>query len=128
MTYSALKKHTALFLTAIVIALPVASWPTSSAYAESAASEIVPVEECDGVPMVGLWISGNALHDLHQAYQMERAKRERLEQAIQILEYADHLTVIAQDLNQAGVHWSWWLVWGSATFTAGMITGLTLSR
>jgi hypothetical protein len=86
----------------------------------------LPVEECDGVAMPGLWISGEALHDLHQAYQLERAKRERLESAIDLMEQVDRVYEAAKIANDNGAGFAWWITWGASTFTLGLILGLTL--
>lgn len=119
------------FMMATALVWPTALLPTSTAYAESessAKSEIIPVEQCDGVPMPGLWISGDALHDLHQAYQMERAKRERLEQMFEVMEQIDRVVEISKQYNHGGPHWAGWVAFGAITLSTGMVIGLTLSK
>lgn len=100
----------------------------SSAYAESGISEVLPVEECDGVVMPGLWISGAALHDLHQAYLMERAKREALERSIDLMAQVERVYEAAQIASDSGVSWAWWVSFGAVTFTSGIVTGIYLTK
>jgi hypothetical protein len=131
MMYERLSARMIAFLTATALVWPTALLQTSTAYAESessAKSEVVPVEECDGVHMPGLWISGEALHDLHQAYEMERAKRQRLEQMVDVMEQIDRVIEVSQAHGQTGAHWAWWVTWGAVTFSGGMVIGLTLSK
>jgi hypothetical protein len=89
---------------------------------------VIVVEECDGVAMPGLWISGEALHDLHQAYLMEKAKRERLESAIDLMEQVEKVYEAGKVAHSNGALWAWIITWGAVTFTGGFIFGLTFDK
>jgi hypothetical protein len=86
------------------------------------------VTECDGVYMPGVWLSGQALHDLHQAYREEKAKREAMERTIDILEHLDRVYTTAHAVSDTGVSWAWWVTLGAASFAGGLVTGVYLAK
>jgi hypothetical protein len=89
------------------------------------ASDVKKIEPGYVVEIPGYWISGEALHELHQEYKIEKAKREACEQVLDIAERMDAIYQVATVAQDHGVHWSWWITWGATTFTAGMILGFT---
>jgi hypothetical protein len=76
----------------------------------------------------GYWISGVALHELHQTYLIERDKRRALERTIDLLDHLDRVYDTATVASDSGISWAWWVSFGAATFAGGMVTGIYLAR
>jgi hypothetical protein len=89
-------------------------------------ADVIKVELGDIVHAPGYWIDGLALHDLHQAYKIERDKRAACESAVDLLAHIEKVYDAAQMATDNGVSWAWWITWGATTFTAGVVVGLSL--